>query len=364
METVKDVFVSTRNLTKIFDGEVPAVNGVDLNVKKGSLTALLGPSGCGKTTVLRMLAGLERPDAGDIFMEGVRINDVPARDRGIGFLFQNYALFPNMTVSDNIAFGLKVKKMPSGRVKSRVAELIDLIGLNGYENRFPYELSGGQKQRVAFARSLAPHPKLLLLDEPFAAIDAKIRSELRSWLREMIYQIGITGIFVTHDQEEAVEVSDEVILMNEGRISQAGTPDQLYRDPANEFAATFVGRSMQLEDCSILKGFQGIHGPAIIRPEYLEAFKADNPYLKNALPFSEDAVISDVRFYGNRYELELQVLGRKFIVQRSLERRPIHVGEKMHMLVYRLLLVRDGKVEMIENEALRDHDKLYSLYHW
>ena len=364
MNSSNDVFVRTERLTKIFDGKVAAVREVDLKVRRGSLTALLGPSGSGKTTVLRMIAGLEKPDGGDIYIDGTRINDVPARDRGIGFLFQNYALFPNMNVYENVAFGLKVQKQPAAAIRNRVEELIDLIGLRGYEKRFPFELSGGQKQRVAFARSIAPNPKLLLLDEPFAAIDAKIRIELRTWLREMIYQIGITGIFVTHDQEEAVEVSDEIILMDNGQISQAGTPDELYRTPANEFAATFVGRSMRLEDCRKLKGFAGISGPVILRPEYLEAFKSDNPYFQDVLPYSEDAVVTDVRFYGNRYELELSVLGEKLTVLRSLERRPVRPGEKMHVLIYRLLLVKGEAVEMVENEVLRGHDKIYSLYHW
>ncbi len=357
-------YVETRNLKKSFDSE-EIVRGVDIGVKKGSLAALLGPSGSGKTTVLRMIAGLEQADAGEVLVDGRVVNDVPAQDRGIGFLFQNYALFSHMTVADNIGFGLSVKKASKDEKKTRVDELLELIGLGECKNKYPYELSGGQKQRVAFARALAPEPKLLLLDEPFAAIDAKIRSELRFWLREMIYRVGITSVFVTHDQEEAVEVADSIIILNEGKVEQTGAPDEVYLNPSGAFAAGFIGSSTEIPDYGVFRGFkdQG-SGRAIIRPEYMEAFKEDNPLFKDVLKYSEDAVITDVRFCGNRYELTLCVCGYSLKVHRSLERRPIKVGEKMHLLIYRLLTVEGDDVRMIENRALENADRLYSLYHW
>lgn len=198
-------YVELRNINKTY-GKFKASNDINLEIEKGKLIALLGPSGSGKTTILRMIAGLETADSGDIVIDGKVVNDVPASKRGIGFVFQNYALFRYMTVYDNIAFGLKVNKWKKSDIKNRVDELIELVGLSGMEKRYPSQLSGGQRQRVAFARALAPNPELLLLDEPFAAIDAKVRQELRSWLRDMITKVGITSIFVTHDQDEAIEV--------------------------------------------------------------------------------------------------------------------------------------------------------------
>ena len=189
-----------------------------------------------------MIAGLEQPDSGEIIIDGRVVNDVPASERGIGFVFQNYALFRYMTVYDNIAFGLKVQKADKKYIKQRVMELVELIGLKGLEKRYPSQLSGGQRQRVAFARALAPNPQLLLLDEPFAAIDAKIRTELRSGLKDMIEKLGITSIFVTHDQDEAIEVADEIIITNRGRIEQKGTPLEVYQNPDTAFTAGFLGR--------------------------------------------------------------------------------------------------------------------------
>ncbi|MCX7615206.1 MAG: ATP-binding cassette domain-containing protein, partial [Clostridiales bacterium] len=199
------MYVELKNINKNF-GRFAALNNISFSIEKGKLVGLLGPSGSGKTTILRIISGLEQSDSGDIIINGVRVNNLPASKRGIGFVFQNYALFRYMNVFDNIAFGLEVAKKDNRFIKERVSELVHLIGLNGLENRFPHQLSGGQKQRVAFARALAPNPHLLLLDEPFAAIDAKVRKELRIWLREAISKLGITSIFVTHDQDEAVEV--------------------------------------------------------------------------------------------------------------------------------------------------------------
>lgn len=231
--------IEMKHIYKTFDG-FHASKDVSFGVEKGRLAALLGPSGSGKTTILRMLAGLDVPDSGDILLNGVKINHLPGSKRGIGMVFQNYALFRYMTVADNIGFGLEVQKKGKSEIKSRVDELLELISMEDLGKRYPYQLSGGQKQRVAFARALAPNPQLLLLDEPFAAIDAKIRRELRGWLKEMIEKVGITSIFVTHDQEEAMEVADMVIVMNEGKIEQIGSPEEICRNPGSEFVREFI----------------------------------------------------------------------------------------------------------------------------
>lgn len=233
------MYVEMQHIHKTFDG-FRASNDVSFGVEKGHLAALLGPSGSGKTTILRMIAGLDMPDSGEILLNGVRVNELPGSKRGIGFVFQNYALFRYMTVAENIAFGLEVQKKGKKEIKERVDELLELISMKELGKRYPNQLSGGQKQRVAFARALAPNPQLLLLDEPFAAIDAKVRRELRAWLKEMIEQVGITSIFVTHDQEEAMEVADTIIITNQGRIEQIGTPEDICWEPQTDFVADFI----------------------------------------------------------------------------------------------------------------------------
>lgn len=233
------MYVEMKHIDKTFDG-FQASKDVSFGVAKGHLAALLGPSGSGKTTILRMIAGLDKPDSGDIIIDGVRVNNIPGSKRGIGFVFQNYALFRYMTVADNIAFGLQVQKKDKAEIKERVGELLQLISMEDLGKRYPHQLSGGQRQRVAFARALAPKPHLLLLDEPFAAIDAKVRRELRTWLRNMIEKVGITSIFVTHDQEEAMEVADTVIITNQGKIEQIGTPEDICLHPQTDFVADFI----------------------------------------------------------------------------------------------------------------------------
>lgn len=231
------MYIQMEHIYKTFDG-FRASCDVSFGVEKGQLAALLGPSG--KTTILRMIAGLDMPDSGDIAINGIRVNDIPGSKRGIGFVFQNYALFRYMTVADNIAFGLEVQRKSKKEIKSRVEELLELVSMKELGKRYPHQLSGGQRQRVAFARALAPNPQLLLLDEPFAAIDAKVRRELRTWLKEMINRVGITSIFVTHDQEEAMEVADTIIITNQGRIEQIGTPNEICRHPQTDFVKDFI----------------------------------------------------------------------------------------------------------------------------
>ena len=233
------MYVEMKNIYKTFDG-FHASEDVNFGIKKGTLAALLGPSGSGKTTILRMIAGLDMPDTGDILIDGIRVTKIPGSKRGIGFVFQNYALFRYMTVADNIAFGLQVQKKGKVEIKRRVEELLELISMSDLGKRYPHQLSGGQRQRVAFARALAPNPQLLLLDEPFAAIDAKVRRELRTWLREMIEKVGITSIFVTHDQEEAMEVADTIIITNHGKVEQIGTPEEICFQAQTEFVEDFI----------------------------------------------------------------------------------------------------------------------------
>src|SRR3989454_5858526 len=232
--------IELKNVSKRFGGVV-AVNNVSFSVNEGELMALLGPSGGGKTTVLRMIAGLEVPSAGDIFIRGERVNDLSVQQRNIGFVFQNYALFKSMNVFKNIAFGLKVKKWKRKDLKARVAELLTLFGLEDLERRYPHQLSGGQRQRVAIARALAPKPSVLLLDEPFGAVDAKIRQELREWLVTLPQELNVTTIFVTHDQEGALELADRIVIFSRGSLEQVGTPREVYEHPSNEFVARFIG---------------------------------------------------------------------------------------------------------------------------
>lgn len=233
------MYLEMHHINKTFDG-FQASADVSFGIEKGNLAALLGPSGSGKTTILRMIAGLDYPDSGDIIIDGTRVNDLAGNRRGIGFVFQNYALFRYMTVAENIAFGLEVQKKKKAEIKTRVDELLELISMEDLGKRYPHQLSGGQRQRVAFARALAPNPHLLLLDEPFAAIDAKVRRELRSWLKEMIRRIGVTSVFVTHDQEEAAEVADTIIILNHGGIEQIGTPKEICYQPQTEFVKDFI----------------------------------------------------------------------------------------------------------------------------
>jgi sulfate/thiosulfate transport system ATP-binding protein len=239
--------IEVRNVDKRF-GDFVALDDVSITVQDGALTALLGPSGSGKSTLLRIIAGLETPDRGDVLIGEQDVTRSPARTRGVGFVFQHYAPFKHMTVQDNIAFGLSVRRRPKEEIRARVKELLGLVRLDGLAERYPAQLSGGQLQRMALARALAVQPQVLLLDEPFGALDAQVRSELRDWLRRLHDEIHVTTIFVTHDQEEAMEVAKQIVVMNDGRIEQAGAPDELYEAPANEFVMSFIGPVNRLGD--------------------------------------------------------------------------------------------------------------------
>ena len=351
------MYVEMKHINKNF-GDFEAAKDINFGVEQGKMVALLGPSGSGKTTILRMIAGLEYQDSGDVVIEGKVVNDIAARDRGIGFVFQNYALFRYMTVYENIAFGLRVQKAEKKKIHKRVTELINLVGLEGMEKRYPDQLSGGQRQRVAFARALAPNPQLLLLDEPFAAIDAKVRKELRGWLKEMIAKVGITSIFVTHDQEEAVEVADDIIIINEGRLEQMGTPTEIYKRPKTSFVAQFIGTSAILDDFSGFKGFEDLPKgkQAIVRPEFVEAFKSDNEKFKSLMHATETGVIKDISFRGSYQELTLEVNGILLSTNRSLERRPVKIGEQMCVLVYRVYILDETDAEIHKNQLRKGVD--------
>jgi sulfate transport system ATP-binding protein len=239
--------IKVHNVTKRF-GDFVALDDVSVEVPSGSLTALLGPSGSGKSTLLRVIAGLEQPDTGTVVIAGKDSTRVRPQQRGVGFVFQHYAPFKHMTVADNIAFGLTVRKRPKDEVRDRVQELLQLVQLEGLGKRYPAQLSGGQRQRMALARALAVEPEVLLLDEPFGALDARVRQELRDWLRRLHDEVHVTTVFVTHDQEEAMQIADEIVLVNKGRIEQVGTGRDLYERPANEFVLTFVGEATWFEE--------------------------------------------------------------------------------------------------------------------
>jgi sulfate transport system ATP-binding protein len=241
------VSIHAQGVSKRF-GDFVALESVSLEVPDGSLTALLGPSGGGKSTLLRVIAGLEQPDSGRVVISGQDATATPARNRGVGFVFQHYAAFKHMTVRDNVAFGLKIRKRPKNEIRAKVDELLSLVHLDGFADRYPAQLSGGQRQRMALARALAVEPRVLLLDEPFGALDATVRKELRAWLRRLHDEVHVTTIFVTHDQEEAMEVAEQIAVLNHGKIEQVGSPRDLYELPANEFVMSFVGPVNRLGD--------------------------------------------------------------------------------------------------------------------
>jgi sulfate transport system ATP-binding protein len=253
--------IDVTGLNKKF-GDFVALEDVNVTIPTGQLTALLGPSGGGKSTLLRIIAGLEKSDTGTVTIEGVNATDLPAQKRNVGFVFQHYAVFKHMTVAKNVAFGLEIRKRPKDEIEHRVQELLKLVHLSQFAHRLPSQLSGGQRQRMALARALAVEPSVLLLDEPFGALDAKVRKELRDWLRRLHDEVHVTTVFVTHDQEEALEVADEIVVINDGRIEQVGSPDQLYDEPANDFVMSFLGPVTHLDG-------------RLIRPHDIDVFTSD-----------------------------------------------------------------------------------------
>lgn len=318
-------FLEINNVSKMF-GTAEAVKDFNLQIEKGELVSFLGPSGCGKTTTLRMVAGFETPTTGRIVMEGKDITEMPPNQRDVGMVFQSYALFPNMTVAGNIGFGLKVMKKSADEIQQRVSEMLGLINMPDYAQRYPYQLSGGQQQRVALARALALRPDVLLLDEPLSALDAKIRVSLRAEIRAIQRKLGITAIYVTHDQEEALSLSDRVVVMNAGRMEQVGTPFEIYNFPTTAFVASFVGTlntvkaevidptrklirldGVQLETADELNGrAKGDTITIALRPERLNFVSVE----KKANVF--DCIIENITFLGSIVRIQVQVGNNHF----------------------------------------------------
>ena len=315
--------ISARNVTKRF-GEFVALDDVSVDVPSGALMALLGPSGSGKSTLLRVIAGLEKPDAGEVFISGREATQLRPQQRGVGFVFQHYAPFKHMTVADNVAFGLRVRRRPKDEIRRRVHELLELVQLEGLGKRYPAQLSGGQRQRMALARALAVEPEVLLLDEPFGALDARVRQELRDWLRRLHDEVHVTTVFVTHDQEEAMQIADHIVLVNHGRVEQIGTPQDLYERPANEFVLTFVGEATQ---------FRG----ELVRPHdvVLSTLPEDG---------AEEALVERLAHLG--FEVRVQLVlgdGQRFdaqITHDEAERLELAPGQ----IVYARLVRRPGVV--------------------
>jgi sulfate transport system ATP-binding protein len=273
--------IEARSVSKTF-GSFVALDDVSVAVPAGSLTALLGPSGSGKSTLLRIIAGLERPETGRVLIDGHDVTARPPQTRGVGFVFQHYAAFKHMTVWKNVAFGLEIRRRPAREIKDRVAQLLELVQLNGFADRYPSQLSGGQRQRMALARALAVEPNVLLLDEPFGALDARVRKELRGWLRRLHDEVHVTTIFVTHDQEEAMDLADQIVVMSNGKIEQVGSARDLYDNPANEFVMTFVGEVNRF-------------GHSFVRPHDVEFGDGD------------EAVVERVVHFGFEVRIELRL---------------------------------------------------------
>ena len=354
------MYIRLEHINKTF-GDFKASDDVSFEIEKGKLIGLLGPSGSGKTTILRMLAGLEKQDSGNIYIDGKIVNDLPSNQRGIGFVFQSYALFPYLTVYGNIAYGLKIQKKDKAFIAERVNELLELVGLPGLEKRYPDQLSGGQRQRIALARALAPNPELLLLDEPFAAIDAKVRKELRTWLRETIDKIGITSIFVTHDQDEAIEVADEIVITNKGRVEQVGNPAEIYLNPKTPFVAQFIGQSAVIKNINQLKGFEDVNGKtqAVIRPEFIEINKFTDDGHHDFESAMEDGIVSEILFRGNNFEVIVDIGKTTLTGKFPIGGQTLKKGDPVKVLIHKLYTFDDNTTEIVENSALEDNNIYY-----
>ena len=327
---LKDVFVS-------FDGE-KVLDGLNLKIEDKEFITLLGPSGCGKTTTLRLIAGFLDPDSGEIRFEGKDLNGVPAYKRQVNTIFQRYALFPHLDVFENVAFGMRVKKLPENEIVERVTELLKLVNLEGFEKRKISTLSGGQQQRIAIARAIANRPKVLLLDEPLAALDLKLRKDMQKELRRMQKQLGITFVFVTHDQEEALTMSDRVVVMDKGKIQQVGTPQDIYNEPENAFVADFIGESNILDGIMkedyvvnfsgntfkcLDKGFGKDESvDVVVRPEDVDIVAPDKGMLKG--------VVTSVDFLGVHYEIIVDIGGFKWMIQTTDEQK---VGDNVGLVI-------------------------------
>jgi sulfate transport system ATP-binding protein len=315
--------IAVENVTKRF-GDFVALEDVSIEVPDGGLTALLGPSGSGKSTLLRVIAGLERPDAGRVVISGEDTTAVRVQDRNVGFVFQHYAAFKHMTVFDNIAFGLRIRGQGNGTIRERVRRLIELVHLQGFDRRYPNQLSGGQRQRMALARALAVEPRVLLLDEPFGALDAKVRNELRIWLRRLHDEVHVTTIFVTHDQEEAMDVAEQIVVMNDGKVEQSGGPRDLYENPASEFVMSFVGPAHKL-------------GEAWVRPHDVEVRHEPNGQ-------TIEAMVDRVVHLGFEVRVELTLPdGEHFSVQLTRDQ-----VEELELVERQIVYVRPRETRVFQ----------------
>jgi sulfate/thiosulfate transport system ATP-binding protein len=319
--------IGVRNVTKRF-GEFVALDDVSLAIPTGSLTVLLGPSGSGKSTLLRVIAGLEQPDSGEVAIFEADATDLPPQKRGVGFVFQHYASFKRMSVRDNVAFGMKSQKRPKKEIRARVDELLELVQLHGLADRYPSQLSGGQRQRMALARALAVEPRVLLLDEPFGALDARVRKELRTWLRRLHDEVHVTTVLVTHDQEEAMEVADRVAVVNHGKIEQYGKPRDLYEHPATEFVMTFVGPVTRF-------------GEAYIRPHDLEVELESNG--RN----QQEATIERIVHLGFEVRVELSLPDGERIEAQLTKKE----AERLELLDGQRVYIRPSRVTEVDQGA-------------
>ncbi len=320
--------IEVRNVTKRF-GSYVAVDGVSVTIPSGELVALLGPSGSGKTTLLRIIAGLEEQDSGAVWMNGTDVTRTPARQRNVGFVFQHYALFKHMTVAENVGFPLKVRGAPKAEIEAAVGDLLRLVRLEGFERRYPAQLSGGQRQRVALARALAARPSVLLLDEPFGSLDAKVRQELRQWLRRLHDEISVTSVFVTHDQEEALELADRIVVMNRGRVEQEGTPQEIFEHPKTPFVMSFLG-AVNIFHGRVEKGraiFGGLeaefHGHAHEEPRPAQGYVRPHELDIDRTPRAERSLSATVRHVnaaGATVKVELVLRDHQTVVQAYLSR--------------------------------------------
>jgi sulfate/thiosulfate transport system ATP-binding protein len=316
--------IIVKSATRRF-GAFTALDQVSVDIPSGSLTALLGPSGSGKSTLLRVIAGLERPDAGTVEIDGRDATALPTQRRGVGFVFQHYAAFKHMTVRENVAFGLKVRRRPKEEIRRRVDELLELVQLPGLAGRYPSQLSGGQRQRMALARALAVEPSVLLLDEPFGALDARVRKELRAWLRRLHDEVHVTTVFVTHDQEEAMEVADRIVVMNHGRVEQVGGPRDLYEHPTNPFVMGFVGPITRL-------------GESFIRPHDVELTLEANGT-------TSEAMIERLVHLGFEVRVDLVLEdGQRLLAQLSRED-----AEQLELHQGQIVFARPSRVRVFSN---------------
>lgn len=331
------------NVSKKF-GTFQALNEINLEVKPNTLVALLGPSGSGKSTLLRAIAGLENPDSGQILINGKDTTGVDIRKRNIGFVFQHYALFKHLTIRQNIAFGLQIRKIRPNQIKAKVNELLELIQLEGLGDRHPSQLSGGQRQRVALARALAVQPQVLLLDEPFGALDAKVRKELRAWLRRLHDEVHITSVFVTHDQEEAMEVADEIVVMNKGKIEQIGTPSEIYDHPATPFVMKFIGEVNILPSHAPLfdsTNLKNPHSEVFIRPHELDILLEDDG-------ISSQATIQRITHLGREVQAEL-VLADNWEINAHLTREEF---DRLDLRHNQIVYVKPSRIKSFKNSSI------------